>query len=151
MRFRDGMCITFCANLAKRATETLAMIRQAFGKESMSRTRKVQTRRDRKRQDRWRAKSRACYSFSLTSSITSQRFCPGSQFRILLWRFAATAWKCEKTSPRTLETKELALASRERTIAHFLFHQAILYQEQQPTTWLSSPTHPRFLFPWLKI
>jgi hypothetical protein len=56
---------------SRSATETLTMIRQAFGEERMSRTRVFEWhdrfRPDRKRRDRWRAKSRACSSFSLTS------------------------------------------------------------------------------------
>jgi hypothetical protein len=59
----------------------------------------------------------------------SQRVLPGrpnSQFRILLWRITATAKKCAKTSPWTLVTKELAVASRQRTALHFLFAREFL-------------------------
>jgi hypothetical protein len=52
-----------------------------------------------------------------------------------------------------LETKELAVASLQRTISHFLFTREFFYQE---TTWPSSPIDPTSppvtsLFPQLKI
>jgi hypothetical protein len=64
---RQRNSIKFWADLGKRLTETLAMIRQASGEERMSLTRKVKTQWDLKWRNKWRAKSRACSSFSLTS------------------------------------------------------------------------------------
>jgi hypothetical protein len=77
--------------------------------------------------------------------FTSQRIRPGrscSQFWILLWRFTA-AWKCAKTSPRTLATKKLAAGSQ-RTVSHLLFLRGITDQKQhgcrpQPTLILCFP------------
>jgi hypothetical protein len=68
---------------------------------------------------------------------------PHSKFRILLWRFTATAWKCVKTSPRTLASTELAVASRQRTASHFLFHQGLFDEKQHD---YGPPTLPSFLF-----
>jgi hypothetical protein len=45
------VCIKFCANLGKTVTETLAMIRRAFGEESMGRTQVFE----------WHARFRACH------------------------------------------------------------------------------------------
>jgi hypothetical protein len=55
MRFRDGSDKGTASNfvqISEKVSETLAMIRQAFGEESMRRAGKVQTHRDRKRRDR---------------------------------------------------------------------------------------------------
>jgi hypothetical protein len=73
---RQWVCIKFCASLGKGAAETLAMMRQAFGGESMSHTRMSEWhawfRADQKRWDRWRAKSRECSLFSLMSRINKE-------------------------------------------------------------------------------
>jgi hypothetical protein len=75
----------------------------------------------------------------------SQRIHPGrpnSQFRILLWRFTVTVWKCVKTSSRTLVTKDLTVASWQHTISHFIFTREFLTK----TTWvLPAPTTSRVM------
>jgi hypothetical protein len=42
----------------------------------------------------------------------------------------ATAWKCAKTSSRTLVTKELVVASRQYTSWHLILQQGIVDQKQ---------------------
>jgi hypothetical protein len=86
MLFRDGSdkgtasVHQILCRYRKNSTETLPMIRKAFGEESMSRIRKVQNQRDRKRRDWERTKSIAFYSFMVN------------------------VWKCEKTlSPNFCE------------------------------------------------
>jgi hypothetical protein len=62
--------------------------------------------------------------------------------------FSATARKRAKTSPRTLATKELAAASRQRTVSHFPSHHGVSDQTQHDCR----PHSPYFsLLPRLKI
>jgi hypothetical protein len=93
-------CIKLCADLGKTVTETLAMIGQAFGEESMRRTRKVQTHRDRNGGDRlmliWHRGD--CSQFVLAGQTVTSAY-------------SATEWKCAKTLPRYLATNELAVPS----------------------------------------
>jgi hypothetical protein len=85
---RHRNSIKLCASIGKSATETLAMIRQAFGEEGMSRTRNVQTHRDREKRDRWRAKSRACSSFFYFKGIVCKEF-------VLAGQTANSAYYCD--------------------------------------------------------
>jgi hypothetical protein len=77
-------------------------------------------------------------SCSFLMQVTSLSYMPNSQFRMTLWRFTRTAWKCAKTSLQTLVTKELVAASWQRTVSHFLFHQGISDQNQH---YWCPPTH----------
>jgi hypothetical protein len=49
---------------------------------------------------------------------------PNCKFRVLLWRFEATAWKRAKTSHRTLARTDLAALSWWRPVSHFRSHPA---------------------------
>jgi hypothetical protein len=108
----------------------------------------------------WKMKSKVksmLIIFFLREGDCSQRIRPGrpkNQFCMLLWCFTTTAWKCAKTSPRTLVTKELTVASGQHT--PFLF---LLGNFLTKITWLSSPIRPTHLtwppvtspFPQFKI
>jgi hypothetical protein len=133
---RQRNSVKFSANLGKSATDSLAMIGQAFRGGSLSRTLKVQTHRDRNRRDRRRAKPRACSSFSMIST------------GLFTKNFTATAWKCAKTSLRIFATKELAVAPRQRTVS-LPFYPGIFSPK---TIRLPSPPTPYFyFFPRLKV
>jgi hypothetical protein len=131
--------IKFCADLLKSAKETLAMIRKAIGEESVSRTRKGQTHRDRKMRDRWRAKSRAWSSFSLISRglLTKNSSWQAKQPipHATVTFYCDCVKICEDFAPK-FSTRELDVASLQRTVSH-LFHQGIFLSK---TTWLSPPT-----------
>jgi hypothetical protein len=126
--------IKCCANLGKCGTETLEMIRQAFGEKSMSRTRKVQTRRDRKkvRLIKNKFKSMLIIFFDIKRIVHKEFVLAGQkkQFSMLLWRFRETAWKCATTSLRTLATKGLVVASRQCTDSHFPLHHGTFWTKQ---------------------
>jgi hypothetical protein len=118
MGFRDGSkrnSIKFSENLGKREAKTLAMIRQAFGEDGVSRTQEVQTQRNRKRWNKWRTKSIACSSFSLTPRglFTKKHSWQAKQsFPHTTLMFYGDWVPMCKESPQTLGTKELAVASR---------------------------------------
>jgi hypothetical protein len=85
---QQWVCIKFCANLGKSATETTTVIRQAFGEESMSRTWEVQTHRgpNKARQIKSKVKS-MLITFLWHQRDCSQRISmgsPNSCFHILL-------------------------------------------------------------------
>jgi hypothetical protein len=63
---------------------------------------------------------------------------------MLLWRFTETAWRCAKTSLPTLATKELVVASRQRNVTRFLFHQGI-FELNNMTVILTQPIFLCFL------
>jgi hypothetical protein len=72
----------------------------------------------------------------------SQRISPGgpnSEFRVLLWRIMASAWKCAKTSPRTLVSEEPAAASRQPPVSHFWPRTTSLLSPAPSTSLCFSP------------
>jgi hypothetical protein len=124
----------------KSTTETLAMIRQAFGEESMSRTLVMACSVEgRLKKETGEKQSQGHSRHSLwQQGDCSQRICPGrpnSQFRILLWHFTATAWKCAKT----LSTK-LPIYKSTRYFVDFWCRTRILNSRYCPDRFWGSPS-----------
>jgi hypothetical protein len=120
--------IKFCANLEKSGTEALAVIRQAFGGESMSSTWKGQLTEIKKgKTGEEQNQSMLIIFIDIKRPFTKN-----------------SSWQAKQSVPhiQTLATRELAIASEQHTVSRFLFHQTIFDQKQHDH---SSPTHPTFL------
>jgi hypothetical protein len=149
---RQENSIKFYENIGRSSTETLTMIRQAFGEENMSRARKGLAQRDRRLPARWRAKSKACSTcFFDNKGLFIKKFGLQAEQAIPHTTVTSTAIarKCAKTSPQTLATKELPVASWQRTFSHTLIHKGIFYQTHYDCR--LPPTLLFFMFLWLKI
>jgi hypothetical protein len=129
LRVRQRNSIKFCENFGKRSKETLSMIRQAFGEESMSRARKVQTRRDLKGEVRSKVKSMLIIIVDTknTSWRTTQ---PIPHATVMFCGDCITMWE---DFFQSFGTKELAVASRQHTVSHFLFYQGIFFTKNNMT------------------
>jgi hypothetical protein len=81
-----------------------------------------------------------------TAVVVAQRICPNRpncEFRVLMRRFAATAWKRAKTSPWTLARTDLAASPWQRPVSRFRPHPAVsggIKNDCYP--------HPPILLPW---
>jgi hypothetical protein len=110
---QQQMYIKFCANLRKSVMETLAMTRQAFREDSMSRTQMSECHaRFRADQKRRQVKSKVK---SMLIIITSR----GLFTKNSSWQNRHLHISVQRL--RTLATKELTVASKS-TISHFLSH-----------------------------
>jgi hypothetical protein len=128
---------------SEKVPQTLAMIRQAFGKENVSRAQKVQTHRDRKMWDKWRAKSSILIIFSDIKGLFTKN----------------SSWLPKQSIPHTMTfygnyvkmQKEFAQNFGDKrtgcciTTTHILTLPFSPGNSWPKTTWLSSLTHPTFL------
>jgi hypothetical protein len=135
IRQRNRGCVMFCANHRKSVTETMAMIRQLFEEASMSRTWKVQNCWDQKIWDRWRTKSRACtyffFFFTSRGLLTKNLSWQAKQSTLYItMTFYSGYMKMYKDFTANFGDKKLAVASRQYTISHFLFHLGIFDPKQ---------------------
>jgi hypothetical protein len=115
--------IKFCLNLGK-SVMTLTLIRERLGKKAWAihgKSKLTGTERGKTGEEQSQEYG---HHFLWNQRDCSKKNSPSQakqsipQFHIL---FTVTAWKCVKTSPWTLATKELAVTSRQRTVSHILF------------------------------
>jgi len=96
---------------------------------------------------------------SVNQGDCAQRICPNRpncEFRVLLWSFAVTAWKCVKTLPSNLARTDLAASPWQRPVSHFRPHPPVSGGKQNccyPHPSYSPDLAPCdfFLFPKLKL
>jgi hypothetical protein len=146
--FRQMNSTKYCANLEKEsATKILEMIRQAFGEESMNCAQRVQFHQDRKMRDRWRAKRRACSSFSLPSKRLFTKNSSWEAKQSIQYTTVTLQGDClkmcEDFAPNFGDKTGICIAK-----THHLTFPSFPRNFWQKATWLSSPTHPTFLCPF---
>jgi hypothetical protein len=108
----------FCSNPGKIKTDTLTMIKQTFGEESMSRTRKVQTYGDRRgKTDEEQIQSMLIVFIDVKGIV--HKFAWQVKQSIL-----HTSESVRRLRPE-LWRQKLAVASHHHTVSHLTFHQRI--------------------------
>jgi hypothetical protein len=125
--------ITFCANLRKGPTETLAVIRQAFEEESMNSQWKSPNSKRRKmeRHVQSKVKSMLIIFIDIKGIVNKEFVLAGQRVNSTCYCDALRRF-CERLREdfaQTMLTKELTVVSRQRTVSHFLSHQGIFDQK----------------------
>jgi hypothetical protein len=130
----DSECPSFCANLGKSATETLAITRQAFREEGKSSTLVFKVKS--------KAKSMLIpltsrVLFTKNSSWQAKQSIPHTTLTF----YGDCGKMCEHFAPN-FDVKEMAVESQQRSVPHFLFYQKIFDLKQHdcrpPPTLLDS-------------
>jgi hypothetical protein len=154
-RIRQRSSGKFCANLGRSATGTVAMIRQAFGQESVSRTRvferHVRFRADREEGRQVRSKAKSMLIIFFTSKGLFTKNLPWQPRQSILHTTVIFHVVCVKIwedfSPNFGDNTNVCRITTKHVLA-LPFSPGSIWKK---TAWLSYPIHPTFLFPRLKI
>jgi hypothetical protein len=113
------------ANLGKNATETLQWLNKRSEKKAWAGHWKSKLAENDKMWDRWRAKSRACSSFSLISRALYTRLRPGRPVNSAYYYDVLRRLRENVRILRPEVWRQRNWLLRQRTVSQLLFHQEI--------------------------